>query len=130
MDEAVTLILILPAMFLAIVFMDAAGDRGAADWRASTFVEAAADDAAEAVSAAPANPEVWEQARENADTHGRASTWGECIHSDPRFKVSVYPQPEPVASATHLVVLLNCPIVTSSIMADDTVTAIAVRPIR
>lgn len=130
MSDAVTLLLILPGLLLAIVFADMAGDRGNATYRATSYAVRAADHAADQIAADPNNTALWNQTASAVETNGRLSTWGDCVQSDPRFDIALHAQPGRPASPTSVAVLVVCPIHTSDLLADDTVTAMSVRRIR
>ncbi|WP_420431854.1 hypothetical protein [Candidatus Poriferisocius sp.] len=130
MSDAVTLLLILPGLLLAMVFADAAGDRGTASYRASNYAVLAADHAADQIAADPLNAALWAQTAQAVEANGRLSVWGDCVQSDPRFDIGLHAQPEPPAPPSSVAVLVVCPIHTSAVLADDTVTAMSVRRIR
>lgn len=130
MSDAVTLLLILPGLLLAIVFADAAGDRGAASYRATNYAVRAADHAADQIAADPENAALWAQTAKAVEASGRLSTWGDCVQSDPRFGIGLHAQPEPPAAPSSVAVLVVCPIHTSTLLADTTVTAMSVRRLR
>ena len=127
MSDAVVLLMILPGLLLAIIMADAAGDRGAASYRASTFAVAAADHAADQIGDDPDNTSLWDQTADAVEDYGLISTWGNCLQTDPRFKIGLYRQPEAPAAPDTAAVLVVCPVTSSSNLADDTVTALAVR---
>lgn len=130
MSDAVTLLLILPGLLLAIVLADAAGDRGAASYRAANYAARAADHAADQIAADPQNTALRAQTAQAVEANGRLSTWGDCVQSDPRFDIGLHAQPDPPGAPTSVAVLVVCPIHTSTLLADTTVTALSVRQIR
>ncbi|MYB08756.1 MAG: hypothetical protein F4Y28_02095 [Acidimicrobiia bacterium] len=130
MSDAVTLLLILPGLLLAIVFADVAGDRGSASYRAANYAARAADHAADQIAADPRNTALRAQTAQAVEANGQLSTWGDCVQSDPRFKIGLHTQPDPPDTPTSVAVLVVCPIHTSTLLADTTVTALSVRQIR
>jgi len=69
------------------------------------------------------------QTADAVQDNGGLSTWGDCVQSDPRFDISLHAQPEPPGATESVAVLVMCPIYTSTILADTTVTAMSVRRI-
>ncbi len=130
MSDAVTLLLILPGLLLAIVLADAAGDRGTASYRAANYAARAADHAADQIAADPQNTALRSQTAQAVEANGRLSTWGDCVQSDPRFDIGLHTQPEPPDAPESVAVLVVCPIHTSTLLADTTVTALSVRQVR
>ncbi|MXW57125.1 MAG: hypothetical protein F4124_01000 [Acidimicrobiia bacterium] len=130
MSDAVTLLLILPGLLLAMIFADAAGDRGTATYRATNYAVRAADHAADQIAADPKNTALWAQTADAIESNGRLFTWGDCVQSDPRFDIGLHAQPDPPAAPESVAVLVVCPIHTSAVLADTTVTAMSVRQIR
>ncbi|MCQ3809630.1 MAG: hypothetical protein KTV68_03655 [Acidimicrobiia bacterium] len=70
MSDAVTLLLILPGLLLAIIFADAAGDRGAATYRATNYAVRAADNAADQIAADPQDAALWARPPTRSKTTG------------------------------------------------------------
>lgn len=130
MSDAVALLMILPGLLMGIILADAAGDRGAANYRAAAYAVAAADHAANQIAADPANTALWRQTARAVEANGRLSTWGDCVQGDPRYSIALHRQPEPPAPPTSVAVLVVCPIHTSAVLADSTVTALSVRRIQ
>lgn len=127
MQDALVFIMVLPGLVLALLVANAAGERGAATYRAESFAVAAVDHAAEEIGADPANAALWEQTSAAVSEYARLSTWGACLQDHPDFHVGVYRQPEAPAPPASAAVLVSCPISSTSVFTDDTVTALAVR---
>ena len=129
MEDALIFVMVLPVLLLSILMADAAGERSAATYRAENYVVAAAQHAADEIGADPDNSALWDQTAVAVNASARLATYGACKQADPRFQASVYRQPAAPATPTSAAVLVHCPIASSSVFTDDTVTALAIRPL-
>lgn len=119
MSDAVAFLLILPALVLGIVVLNAAGTLGAARYRTSAFTEAAAvlaaDTLAEAggTTAEPSARARWNEVAATVEQSGLAATVGVCNQADPAFKISLISQHRSSLSPSAMpsvAAVVSCPV--------------------
>ncbi|MCY4164333.1 MAG: hypothetical protein OXE93_09020 [bacterium] len=135
MSDAVAFLLILPAMVLAMVVLDAAGTLGIARHRSATFVEMAAVQSAEVLSrsataAGPASSRSrWAEASAATEQAGRAATAGVCNQTDSNFGVSLVSH-EPNAGSFEVAAVVSCPVELGRLWLNNRVVTASVAPLK
>ena len=138
MSDAVAFLLILPALVLGIVVLDAAGTLGAARYRTSAFTEAAAVRAAETLAeanGAAAEPSArarWNEAAATVEQSGLAATAGVCNQTDAAFEVSLISQPRPSHSpgaTPSVAAVVSCPVELGGLLKTERVMPVGIEPV-
>ena len=138
MNDAVAFLLILPALVLGIVVLDAAGTLGTARYRTSAFTEAAAVHAAETLAeasgtaAAPSARARWNEAAATVEQSGLAATAGVCNQTDTAFEVSLISQPRPSHSPgapPSVAAVVSCPVELGRLLKTERVMAVGIEPV-
>ena len=138
MSDAIAFLLILPALALGIVVLDAAGTLGTAAYRTSTFAEAAAHHAADALASSPAGTEPsarnrWVEMVATIEQSGLAATAGICDQTDTAFTVSLVSQPTPPHrpnASPSVATVVSCPVSLGGLLTTTRVVAASVEPVR
>lgn len=119
MSDAIAFLLILPALVLGVVVLDAAGRLGTASYRTSTFAEAAAAHAADSLAHSPANGQEpsarsrWDEVAATVEQSGLAATAGVCNQTDSAFEVGLISQSRPPhnpRAPASVAVVVSCPV--------------------
>lgn len=138
MSDAIAFLLILPALILGVVVLDAAGTVGTARYRASTFAEAAAAHAANTLAHSPAGgaePSArarWDEADATVEQSGLAATAGVCNQTDAAFAVDLISQPRPAHAPDALptvAAVVSCPIELGGLLKTTRIVAASVEPV-
>ncbi len=138
MSDAIAFLLILPAMVLSIVVLDAAGTLGAARFRTSAFTEAAAVHAADTLAEAhgttaePSARARWDEVAATVEQSGLAATAGACNQTDALFEVSLVSQPRPSSSpgaTPSVAAVVSCPVELGRLLKTERVVAVGIEPI-
>lgn len=138
MSDAIAFLLILPALVLGIVVLDAAGTLGTARYRTSAFTEAAAVHAADTLAAArgtaaePSARARWNEVAATVEQSGLAATAGVCNQTDAAFEVSLISQPRPsrIPGATPSVAaVVSCPVELGRLFKTERVMAMGIEPV-
>ncbi|MDE0581177.1 MAG: hypothetical protein F4124_12630 [Acidimicrobiia bacterium] len=131
MSDAIAFLLILPALVLGIVVLDAAGTLGTARYRTSTFAEAAAQHAADALASSPGETEPsarnrWGEMVATIEQSGLAATAGVCDQADAVFNISLVSQPSPArnpGASPSVATVVSCPVPLGGLLATNRVVA-------
>ena len=135
MNEAIAFLLILPALVLGVVVLDAAGTLGSASYRTSTFAEAAAVHAAETLAGSPgidAEPSAgarWAEVVAAMEQSGLAATVGVCNQTDAAFAVTLISQSRPAHdpnSSPSVAAVVSCPVELSLLLKTNRIVAASV----
>ncbi|WP_420433106.1 hypothetical protein [Candidatus Poriferisocius sp.] len=138
MSDAIAFLLILPALVLSIVVLDAAGTLGTARYRTSAFTEAAAVHAADtlaeadATTAEPSARARWDEVMATVDQSGLAATAGVCNQTDALFEVSLVSQPRPsrsLGATPSVAAVVSCPVDLGMILKTERVIAVGIEPV-
>ncbi len=138
MSDAISFLLILPALVLGVAVLDAAGTLGTARYRNSTFAEAAAVHAAATLAGAPppgADPSArsrWDEAAATAKQSGLAATAGVCRQTGPGFAASLLSQPRasrPAGSLPSVAAVVVCPVELGRLFKIRQITAVGIEPV-
>lgn len=138
MSDAIAFLLILPALVLAIVVLDAAGTLGTANYRTSVFAEASAQHAADSLAASPSGTEPsarkrWGEMVVTVEQFGLAATAGVCNQSDDAFIVSLVSQPRPARdpdASPSVATVVSCPVPLGVLLATNRIVATSVESVR
>ena len=138
MSDAIAFLLILPALVLGIVVLDAAGTLGTARYRTAAFTEAAAVHAADTLAEAhstttePSARARWDEVTDTVAQAGLAATAGVCNQTDALFEVSLVsqPRPSPITGATPSVAaVVSCPVELGRLFKTERVLAVGIEPV-
>ena len=135
MSDAIAFLLILPALVLGMVVLDAAGTLGTSGYRASTFAEAAAVHAADTLAHSPAlgvEPSArarWDEVATAMEQAGLAATAGVCNQTDAAFNVSLISQPRTPGASPSVAAVVSCPVELGRLLKADRVVAVSVEPV-
>ena len=138
MSDAIAFLLILPALVLGIVVLDAAGTLGTARYRTSAFTEAAAVHAADTLAEArgttaePSARARWNEVAATVEQSGLAATAGVCNQTDAAFKVSLISQPRPsrsLGATPSVAAVVSCPVELGRLFKTERVTAMGIEPV-
>lgn len=139
MSDAISFLLILPALVLGVVVLDGAGTLGAARYRTSTFAEAAAVHAADTLARSPApgvEPSArarWNEVVATVDQAGVAATAAACNQADADFSISLISQPRPTNSpngSPTVAAVVKCPVELGRLLKTSRVVAVSVEPVK
>ena len=138
MSDAIAFLLILPALVLGVVVLDAAGTLGTAKYRTSTFAETAAQHAADALASSPGGTEPsartrWAEAAATVEQSGLAATAGVCDQTDAGFNIALISQPSPArdpGASPTVATLVSCPVSLGRLLAANRVVASSVESVR
>lgn len=139
MSDAISFLLILPALVLGVILLDAAGTLGTARHRTSTFAETAAAHAADTLAHSPAagiEPSTrtrWEEVADTVEQSGLAATAGVCDQTDAAFNVSLVSQPTPPWNPgvpPSVAAVVSCPISLGSLLTTTRVVVASVESVR
>lgn len=138
MSDAIAFLLILPALVLGMVVLDAAGTLGTAKYRTSTFAETAVQHAADSLAASPSGIEPsarrrWGEMVATVEQFGLAATAGVCDQTDDAFNVSLVSQPNPArnpGTSPSVATVVSCPTPLGGLLATNRVVAISVESVR
>jgi hypothetical protein len=137
-SDAIAFLLILPALVLGIVVLNAAGTLGTARYRTSAFTEAAAVHAADTLAesrgttAEPSARARWNEVAATVEQSGLAATAGVCNQTDAAFEISLISQPRPSQSlgATPSVAsVVSCPVELGRLFKTERVIAMGIEPV-
>ena len=138
MSDAIAFLLILPALVLGIVVLDAAGTLGTARYRTSAFTEAAAAYAADTLAetrgttAEPSTRARWSEVAATVEQSGLAATAGVCNQTDAAFEVSLISQARPSLSPgamPSVAAVVSCPVELGRLFKTERVMAIGIEPV-
>ena len=138
MSDAIAFLLILPALVLGIVVLDAAGTLGTARYRTSAFTEAAAVYAADTLAAAsgttvePSARARWDEVAATVGQSGLAATAGVCNQTDAAFEVSLISQPRLSRSpgaTPSVAAVVSCPVELGRLFKTERVMAVGIEPV-
>ena len=138
MSDAISFLLILPALVLGMAVLDAAGSLGAAGYRTSTLAEAAAVHAADVLAdsfPAGADPSArarWEEVATTVKQSGLAATAGICNQTDASFEVELLSLPRASlhpGSPPSVAAVVNCPVKLSPLFEINRIVAFSVEPV-
>lgn len=138
MSDAISFLLILPALVLGMAVLDAAGTLGAARYRTSTLAEAIAVHAAETLADSPpagADPSArsrWDEVNTIVKQSGLAATAGVCNQTDGSFEVSLLSQPrasQPPDSPSSVAVVVSCPVELSQLLQTNRIVSVSVESV-
>lgn len=137
MSDAIAFLLILPSLVLGIVLLDAAGTLGTASYRTSTFAEAAAQHASDALASSPGGIQPsardrWGEMVATIEQSGLAATAGVCDQADAAFKISLVSQPSPAAvpgASPSVAAVVSCPVSLGGLLATYRVVAASVESV-
>lgn len=136
MSDAISFLLILPVLVLGVAVLDAAGTLGTAHYRTSTFTEAAATSAADALTQSPPAPATplgrarWPEVASAVERTGLAATVGVCDQTDPAFDISLIPQSlNAPGQSQSVAAVVSCPVRLSRLFTTDRVVAVGVEPV-
>lgn len=138
MSDAISFLLILPALVLGVAVLDAAGTLGTARYRSSTYAEAAAVQAADALAGSPsaaADPSArarWDEATTAVKRSGLAATAGICKQNDAGFEVSLLSQPRVSSipnSLPSVAAVVSCPVELSQLLKINRIVAVGVESV-
>ena len=138
MSDAISFLLILPALVLGVVVLDAAGTLGTAGYRTSTFAEAAAVHASDTLAHSPAvatDPSArarWDEVTATVEQSGLAATAGVCNQTDAAFDVSLISQPRPPrnpGASPSVAAVVNCPVELGWLLKTDRIVTVSVEPV-
>ena len=139
MSDAISFLLILPALVLGVAVLDSAGTLGKAEYRTSTYAEAASALAADTLARSPgstSDPSArtrWDEVSATVEQSGLAATAGVCNQADDAFDVDIVAQPQAqgVLGATPSVaVMVSCPVELSRLLTTNRVVAVSVESVR
>ncbi len=138
MNDAIAFLLILPALVLGMVVLDAAGTLGTARYRTSTFAETATQQAANALASSPGGKEPsarnrWGEMVATVEQTGLAATAGVCNQTDTSFNVSLISQPAPAHSSgvsPSVATVVSCPVSLGGLLSTNRVVAASVESVR
>ncbi|MXW42373.1 MAG: hypothetical protein F4138_04435 [Acidimicrobiia bacterium] len=135
MSDAIAFLLILPAMMLAVVVLDAAGTLGAARHSSVTFAEIAVHQAADTLrrsdpfTGSASARSRWDEVSATVKQAGWGATAGVCDQTAVDFQVAVVPQT--TSNANHEVaVVVRCPVTLGPLWATDHVVAASIAPLQ
>lgn len=133
MNDAIAFLLILPALVLGMVLLDAAGTLGTARYRTSTFTEAATQHAADTLASPggtdPSAHGRWGEMVAMIEQSGLAATAGVCNQADTAFNVSLISQPTPAyrsGAAPTVATVVRCPVSLGGLLSTNRVVAASV----
>ncbi len=138
MSDAIAFLLILPALVLGIVVLDAAGTLGTARYRTAAFTEAAAVHAADTLAEAdgttaePSARDRWDEVMAAVEQSGLAATAGVCNQTDALFEVSLVSQPRPSRSpgtTPSVAAVVSCPVELGLLLKTERVMAVGIEPV-
>ncbi len=138
MSDAIAFLLILPALVLGIVVLDAAGTLGTARYRTAAFTEAAAVHAADTLgeatgtTAEPSARARWNEVAATVEQSGLAATAGVCNQTDAAFEVSLISQPRPSQSPgamPSVAAVVSCPVELGRLLKTERVLAASIEPV-
>ena len=138
MSDAISFLLILPALVLGVAVLDAAGALGTARYRTSTFAEAATTHAADALADSPpagADPSArarWDEATTTVKQSGLAATAGVCDQNGAGFEVSLLSQPRVPGvpdSSPSVAAVVSCPVELGQLLNINRVVAVGVESV-
>ena len=138
MSDAIAFLLILPALVLGIVVLDAAGTLGTARYRTSAFTEAAAVYAADTLgeatgtTAEPSARARWSEVAATVEHSGLAATAGVCNQTDAGFEVSLISQPRPsqsLGAKPSVAAVVSCPVELGRLLKTERVIAMGIEPV-
>lgn len=138
MSDAIAFLLILPALVLGMVVLDAAGTLGTAKYRTSTFAETAAQHAADTLASspggtAPSARNRWGEMVATIEQSGLAATVGVCDQADTAFDISLVSQPSPVRNpggSPSVAAVVSCPVPLGGLLVFNRVVAASVESVR
>lgn len=138
MSDAIAFLLILPALVLGMVALDAAGTLGTARYRTSTFAETATQHAADTLAASPGGTEPsardrWGETTATVEQAGLAATAGVCNQSDTAFSISLISQPTPahnLGASPSVATVVSCPVSLGGLLSTSRVVAASVESVR
>ena len=138
MSDAIAFLLILPALVLGMVVLDAAGTLGTARYRTSTFAEVAAQQAADALASSPAGTEPsarnrWSEMVATVEQSGLVATAGVCDQADAVFNISLVSQPSPArnpGTTPSVATVVSCPVPLGNLLATNRVVATSIESVR
>ncbi|MDE0117751.1 MAG: hypothetical protein OXT07_14195 [bacterium] len=138
MSDAIAFLLILPSLVLGVVVLDAAGTLGTARYRAATFADAAAAQAADTLARSPAagtEPSArarWSEVLASVEQSGLAATAGVCNQTDAAFKISLISQPRPSGDPDKppsVAAVVSCPVELGRLFKINRIVAASVEPV-
>ena len=138
MSDAISFLLILPALVRGMAVLDAAGTLGTAGYRTSTLAEAVAAHAADTLANSPpagANPSArarWDEVATTAKQAGLAATAGVCNQTDASFNVNLLSQPRASHSpnsSPSVVAMINCPVELGQLFKINQIVAVSVESV-
>lgn len=138
MSDAISFLLILPALVLGVVVLDGAGTLGTARYRTSTFAEAAAAHAADTLADSPprgANPSArvrWDEVSTTVQQSGLAATAGICNQTDAGFEVGLLSQSRPSRrpdSRPSVAAVVSCPVELGQLFKINRIVAVGVESV-
>lgn len=138
MSDAIAFLLILPALVLGMVVLDAAGTLGTARYRTSTFAEAATQHAADTLASSPGGSEPsarnrWSEMVATVEQSGLAATAGVCNQTDTEFNVSLLSQPTPPRNpggSPSVATVVSCPVPLGGFLTTGRVVAASIESVR
>ncbi len=136
MNDAIAFLLILPALVLGMVLLDAAGTLGTARYRTSTFAEAATQHAADTLASPggtdPSAHGRWVEMVATIEQSGLAATAGVCNQADTAFNIRLISQPAPAHSSgasPTVATVVSCPVSLGSLLSITRVVAASVETV-
>ena len=133
MSDAIAFLLILPALVLGIVVLDAAGTLGTARYRTSAFSEAAAVHAAGVLGdfdgVEPSDHPRWEEVSDTVEQFGVGATAGVCDQTDGGFGVEVVSQPRPAGDpdgSASVGVVVGCSVELGGLLVIERVVGVGI----
>lgn len=138
MSDAISFLLILPALVLGVAVLDAAGTLGTARYRTSTYTEAASALAAETLSRSPgpgSDPSArtrWDEAAAAVQDSGLAATAGVCNQTDDAFNISLVSQSQAqgnLSASPSVAVVVSCPVELSRLLSTTRIVVAGVAPV-
>ena len=133
MSDAIAFLLILPALVLGIVVLDAAGTLGTARYRTSAFSEAAAVQAADVLGdydgAEPSDHPRWREVVDSVGQAGVGATAGVCDQVGQGFDVEVFSLPRPAGDpdgSASVGVVVGCPVELGGLLVVERVVGVGI----
>lgn len=136
MSDAIAFLLILPALLLGIVVLDAAGTLGTARYRTSVFAEAAAVYAADTLAGTtttePSEHARWGEVEAAVEQAGVAATAGVCDQGDGGFDVGLISQGRPANDpdgSPSVAAIVSCPVELGRLLAIERVVGMGIEAV-
>lgn len=138
MSDAISFLLILPALVLGVAVLDAAGTLGTARYRTSTYAEAAAALAAETLTNSPgpgSDPSArtrWDEVAAAVEQSGLAASAGVCDQANAAFNIDLVSQPRTqggLSASPSVAVVVSCPVELGRLLTTTRIVVASVEPV-